>query len=97
MKRLTSEMDDHIGRTWYWAIIVARVVKVIGQGIENLSRVRKVCFERVDVGGRIWKRDQVQVEDFVAFADEIWNHMSSCLSTASCENLRCVSIYSNKI
>ena len=38
------------------------------QCIKDLSRICEVCFESIDICGGVWKGDEVQIQDFMAFA-----------------------------
>jgi hypothetical protein len=61
-------MNHDIWWTRHRAIIVSGHVEMSSQRIEDLSRICEVCFESIDICGGVWKRDEVQIQDFMAFA-----------------------------
>jgi hypothetical protein len=83
----TSKMDHHIRRSRNWSICITRHVKMACQGIENLSGIREVCLESIDIGGRVWERHEIQIQDFMAFAQKVRDHMSPSFATPSCKYL----------
>ena len=57
-----------------------------GQSIEDLSGLRQVGFERVDTGGGVGERHQVQVQHLVALREEVRDNMTASFSTAAGEH-----------
>ena len=81
--RIRGEMYDGIDGAHGYCFRVTRIRVVIDveigcKGIEDLAGVCQVCFEGVDRGVR--KRDQVQVEDGVAFGQEIRYYVAARFS-----------------
>lgn len=52
-------MNHHIRRTRDRATLITRHVKVTRKGIENLSRIREVGLQCVDIGSWIWEGDKI--------------------------------------
>lgn len=59
-------------------------MKMGAKCIENLARIGKISLESVDRG--MLKRNQVEVENFMPFGEEIWNNVSSSFTAATREN-----------
>lgn len=60
------------------------------QSIENLSGICEVCLEGVDINWWIRKRYEIQVEDFVAFAEEVGDNMTTGFTRSACEYLQMI-------
>lgn len=52
-----------------------------GESIEDLSAVCQVGFEREDL--IVWERNKIEVQDFVAFAEQIWYDMATSFARTS--------------
>jgi hypothetical protein len=65
---LTSKMNHNIWWARHRTIIISGHVEMSSQCIKDLSRICEVCFESIDICGGVWKGDEVQIQDFMAFA-----------------------------
>ena len=62
-------------------------VEVGGEGVEDLAGVGEVGFEGVDGGGGgVREGVEVEVEDGVAFGEEVGDHVAACFSGATGED-----------
>ena len=81
-------MNHDVWWTWDVIIFIPSHVKMRCHGVENLSRIREVRFERVDIGRLLWERHQIQIQDSMSFAHKVRNDMATCFTTSSREYLR---------
>jgi hypothetical protein len=81
-------MDHNVRWTWNGTAAVPSHIEVGSQCIEDLTRVCKVGLESENVCRRIWKRDEIEVQDFVTLGEKVRNHVSTSFSTSSCKHLR---------
>jgi hypothetical protein len=51
-----------------------------------LSRVRKVGLQGEYICVGIRRRDQVQIEDLMAFREQVWDNITASLAAATCED-----------
>ena len=68
-----------------------------GQSIENLSGIGEICLEGIDIRWWVWERHEVEIQDFVAFTQEVRYHMSSSFTASPCKDLKFVSFRSSRI
>jgi hypothetical protein len=81
-------MDNDIGWAWNGTATVTSHVEMRSQSIEDLTRVRKIGLESVHICRRVWKGDEIQVQDFVTLSEKVGDHMATSLSAPSCKHLR---------
>jgi len=79
-----AEVDDRVGRTAPAGFLEAGHVEVAGHRVRDLPAVAEVRDQRVDAG--VVERPQVEVQDFVALAQQVGHHVLPCLAAAAGED-----------